>query len=96
VLFSGQSQMRTEFFLTGFLALFVIALPKRQTTSEVAELAQAVSQWHDDTATVSAFFKRSKMATNERLSFLHPMPLDTKLVSLTLKKLLISFLVRVM
>jgi hypothetical protein len=62
--------MRTEFFLTVSLALVAVALPKPQTTSEVAALAQAVSQWHDDTKAVSAFLQARKVGNQQEFELL--------------------------
>jgi hypothetical protein len=58
--------MRSELFLTIFFALSAIALPTPQiSASEAAALAQAVGQWHDDTAAVSAFLQTGEVGSQQ-------------------------------
>lgn len=58
--------MRSELFLAVCLALSAIAIPTPQIdASEAAALAQAVSQWHDDTAAVSAFLQAGEVGSQQ-------------------------------
>jgi hypothetical protein len=80
--------MRSELLLTVSLALSAIALPTPQISAlEAAALAQAVGQWHDDTAAVSAFYRQVRMAASRILSSPHPTPSDARLANSTPRQL---------
>jgi hypothetical protein len=84
--------MRSELLLTVSLALSAIALPTPQiSASEAAALAQAVGQWHDDTAAVSAFLQAGEVGSQQNFELSASDALGREISELNSKAIIDAF-----